>query len=92
LLLFCVAAGIQLFVIEMLNRTVDRLSDERDRVAVLFRELQHRVANNITFVASLLRLKRRTLDAAPQNAAAVLDEAETRLGTIARIHCQRCKE
>jgi two-component system, sensor histidine kinase PdtaS len=52
LLLFCVTAGIQLFVIEMLSQTVDRLSDERDRVAVLFRELQHRVANNITFVAS----------------------------------------
>jgi two-component system, sensor histidine kinase PdtaS len=66
LLLFCVTAGIQLFVIETLNRTVDRLSDERDRVAVLFRELQHRVANNMAFVASFLRLKRRALDTAPQ--------------------------
>jgi two-component sensor histidine kinase len=86
LLLFCVTAGIQLFVIETLNRTVDRLSDERDRVAVLFRELQHRVANNMAFVASLLRLKRRTLDIAPQDAAAVLDDAVKRLDTVARIH------
>ena len=86
LLLFCVTAGIQLFVIETLNRTVDRLSDERDRVVVLFRELQHRVANNMAFVASLLRLKRRTLDATPQNAAAVLDDADKRLETMARIH------
>jgi two-component sensor histidine kinase len=86
LLLFCITAGIQLFVIETLNRTVDRLSDERDRVAILFRELQHRVANNMAFVASLLRLKRRTLDIAPQDAAAVLDDADKRLETIARIH------
>ena len=86
LLMFCVTAGIQLFVIETLNRTVDRLSDERDRVAVLFRELQHRVANNMAFVASLLRLKRRALDTTPQNAAAVLDDADKRLETIARIH------
>ena len=86
LLLFCVTAGIQLFVIETLNRTVDRLSDERDRVAVLFRELQHRVANNMAFVASLLRFKRRTLDTAPQDAAAVLDDADKRLEMMARIH------
>jgi len=86
LLLFCVTAGIQLFVIETLNRTVDRLSDERDRVAVLFRELQHRVANNMAFVASLLRLKRRTLDVTPQDADAVLDDADRRLETMARIH------
>ena len=59
LVLFCITAGIQLFIIDALNKAVDRLSDERDRVQVLFRELQHRVANNLAFIASLLRLQRR---------------------------------
>ena len=84
--LFCVTAAIQLYIIDTLNRTVDRLSAERDHVHVLFRELQHRVANNMAFVASLLNLKRRTLQVSPQDAAQVLDDAQARLETIARLH------
>jgi len=86
LILFWVTAGIQLYVIEALNRAVDRLSEERDRVGVLFRELQHRVANNMTFVASLLRLQRKAIESNPQGAGVILDQAQTRLDTMARIH------
>jgi two-component sensor histidine kinase len=83
---FWITAGIQLYVIEALNRAVDGLSAERDRVGVLFRELQHRVANNMSFVASMLRLQRRQVETRPESALAVFDQAQTRLETMARIH------
>ena len=86
MILFCITAAIQLFVINALNRAVDRLADERDRVEVLFRELQHRVANNMAFIASLLRLQRRAVEARPETSVAVIDDAEQRLQTMARIH------
>ena len=86
LIFFWITAGIQLYVIEALNRAVDGLSAERDRVGVLFRELQHRVANNMSFVASLLRLQRRQVETRPESALAVFDQAQTRLETMARIH------
>ena len=84
--MFWVTAGIQLYVIEALNRAVDRLSEERDRVAVLFRELQHRVANNMTFIASLLRLERKAIAASSERGDAILEQAQERLETMARIH------
>jgi two-component sensor histidine kinase len=86
LILFWVTAGIQLYVIDALNRAVDGLSAERDRVGVLFRELQHRVANNMMFVASLIRLQRKAIEARPESAFALLDQAQARLETMARIH------
>jgi len=86
MLLFLLTAAIQLAVISALNSAVDRLSDERDQVAVLFRELQHRVANNMSFVASLLRLERRAVAKHRDNADAILSEAEKRLETMARVH------
>lgn len=86
LVFFWITAGIQLYVIEALHRAVDGLSAERDRVGVLFRELQHRVANNMSFVASLLRLQRKQVEASPESAVAVFDQAQVRLETMARIH------
>jgi len=86
LIFFWIAAGIQLYVIEALNRAVDGLSTERDRAGVLFRELQHRVANNMSFIASLLRLQRKQVEARPERALSVFDQAQARLETMARIH------
>jgi two-component sensor histidine kinase len=86
LVFFWVTAGIQLYVIHALNQAVETLSSERDRTAVLFRELQHRVANNMTFVAALLRMERKAMDENPQRAALLLEHAQSRLETMARIH------
>jgi two-component sensor histidine kinase len=63
-----------------LSRT---LADTRE---LLFRELQHRVSNNLQVVAGLLAMQRRTLDD-PKGKAA-LDEATRRLALIARISRQ----
>jgi len=59
------------------------LADTRE---LLFRELQHRVSNNLQVAAGLLNLQKRTLDD-PKGKAA-LDEATRRLALIGRISRQ----
>lgn len=83
---FAITAAIQLYVIRTLNLAVDQLSAERDQNATLFQELQHRVANNLQFVASLLSLQRRTAVTDPATAAKALEMAQGRLDLMARIH------
>ena len=81
--LFAITAGVMLYVIRTLNLAVVQLSAERDQSAVLFQELQHRVANNLQFVSSLLRLHRQR-DSATHTKA--LEAAHNRLELMARIH------
>lgn len=52
----------------------------------LFRELQHRVGNNLQMVSSLIALQKRRLT--DDAAKAALDEASRRLGLVGRIHRQ----
>jgi two-component sensor histidine kinase len=84
--LFALTCFIQLYVIHVLNRTVDELSRARDRSAALFQELQHRVANNLQFVAAMLRMKRRVLELDPSAGERLFESAQSRLDTMARIH------
>lgn len=65
-----------------------RRARERNRVLattreLLFRELQHRVSNNLQVAAGLLTLQKRRIDDA--DARAALDEAARRIGVIGRI-------
>ena len=83
---FTITAAIELYVIRALNLAVDQLSLERDQNAVLFQELQHRVANNLQFISSLLRLQRRTAATDKLKSEKILDAAESRLELMARIH------
>lgn len=84
--LFAVTSGIQLYVVELFTRALDQLEVERDRSGVLFQELQHRVANNMQFIAGLLHLQRRVLGNNPSLAADMLADTQTRFETMARIH------
>jgi two-component system, sensor histidine kinase PdtaS len=84
--LFVLTCFIQLYVISLLNKTVDDLSLARDRSAALFQELQHRVANNLQFVAAMLRMKRRVLELDPSAGERLFESAQSRLDTMARIH------
>ncbi len=76
-----------------LIRSRDRLEVERERYArlaesrdLLYREMQHRVSNNIQIVAGLLRLQSQGLqDTAAKRA---LTEASSRISLIARIQRQ----
>jgi two-component sensor histidine kinase len=91
LVFFVFVVAVDITVIALMRRAMTSLGSEQaltaqlyERQRVMFQELQHRVANNMTFVAALLQIKKRTIDN-PQ-AAAALDEARERLVTMAQIH------
>jgi two-component sensor histidine kinase len=84
--LFALTCFIQLYVINVLNKTVDDLSLARDRSAALFQELQHRVANNLQFVAAMLRMKRRVLELDSTAGERLFESAQSRLDAMSRIH------
>lgn len=52
----------------------------------MFQELQHRVANNMQFVAGLLLLYKRKAGEDPKAVVTALDDARMRLDTFSRIH------
>ncbi len=79
-------------VIELLRATLATLDAERRRVTsltesqrLLFGELQHRVANNMQFISSLLSLQARRIETAEDGRQALLD-ARQRLDVMSRIH------
>jgi two-component sensor histidine kinase len=82
---FLFTAGLELYVIRILNVTINDLSEARERSNTMFRELQHRVANNLQFVAGLLLGQRKGLDKDSVGAMA-LGAALTRLELMARVH------
>jgi two-component sensor histidine kinase len=86
LVLYVDAAALLLLVMDALNRAIDTLRRERDRARLLFRELQHRTANNLMFVAGFLRMQRIAIRADPELAVPAIDQAMQRLDSFARIH------
>ena len=85
MVIFVVTAALELFVIRSLNVAINDLSEARERSNVLFRELQHRVANNLQFVAAVLMRRRKLLKSDPVCAEA-LQAAQMRLETMSRVH------
>jgi two-component sensor histidine kinase len=85
MVIFVVTAALELYVIRTLNVAIDDLSEARERSNLLFRELQHRVANNLQFVAAVLMRRRKLLQSNPACADA-LESAQLRLETMSRVH------
>lgn len=90
---YSVVAAVNIVLIHTLQQNNRRLVDERERNRalagrgeLLFRELQHRVSNNLQVVSGLLALQMR--DISDEKARQALDEAARRLGLIGRIHRQ----
>lgn len=84
MLIFVVTAGLELYVIRMLNVAINELSEARERSNILFRELQHRVANNLQFVAALLQVRKKGItDSAALQA---LEAAQNRLAMMSQVH------
>lgn len=86
-------AAIDIMLIHFTFSAADQLREEQEITArlyesqrTMFQELQHRVANNMQFVAALLALHKRRAANDPTFAVAALDEARARLETISRIH------
>jgi two-component sensor histidine kinase len=80
-------------LIGSLRTSRDRLAAERERYVrladsrdLLYRELQHRVSNNIQIIAGLLMLQSQAVG--DRKAKRALAEASSRIGLIARIQRQ----
>lgn len=93
LIFYALVASVNILLIHTLQRVNARLARERernrqlaDRGELLFRELQHRVSNNLQVVSGLLALQMR--DISDEAARFALDEAARRLALIGRIHRQ----
>ncbi|WP_239987539.1 sensor histidine kinase [Sphingosinithalassobacter portus] len=90
---YILVVGTDIVIIHWLQRANGHLATEREvsrtlakTRELLFRELQHRVSNNLQVAAGLLTVqKRRVRDEA---ARAALDESARRLGLIGRISRQ----
>ncbi len=83
--IFVVTAALELHVVRMLRLAIDDLSTARERSNTLFRELQHRVANNLQSVAAFLYQRKKTLEPGSAGADA-LDGAQGRLDLMSRVH------
>jgi len=93
MMLYAFVVVVDIALVDLMQRALGRLAQERARSGalaehreVLFRELQHRVGNNLQMIGSLLSLQKRKL--ADPAARAALDEAARRLGMIGRIQRQ----
>lgn len=83
LLAYVLLISVLLLFVSMVQAAKDQAVREREVSTLLFRELQHRVSNNIQVIAALLGAqKRRISDPAARLA---LDEAANRLTVIGRI-------
>ncbi len=65
-----------------------RLQQMAEHQTLLFKELQHRVANNLASIASMLRLQRRRIERDPLSALDVIDRADERIELMGRVHRQ----
>jgi two-component sensor histidine kinase len=86
IVLYIVTSTILLLLTRGLNETLKELEKERDLSAELFRELQHRTANNLQNVSALLRQNREAIRRDPGRAVDVLDSAERRFEIMSRIN------
>lgn len=79
---FAATAVAALAFMHLLHRTADKLWLEREKSHAMFSELQHRVANNMQLVASVLQLERTT----DRSKAESLLSAQRRLELLGAIH------
>jgi len=80
-------------MLHLLRATALQLERERElglalaeQRAFLFRELQHRVANNMAFLVAILSMQKSTVRAKPLDAESVLDDAIRRIRLFSAIH------
>ena len=93
LVLYALLSGTILLLFSIADRAFVKLQQQEDAAnglaeqrRVLFQELQHRIANNLQFVASFLSIQKRKVTRDASTAIAVLDEARQRLELISNVH------
>jgi two-component sensor histidine kinase len=82
---FIFTAATELYVVRVLSLANDNLFMAKERSTAMFRELQHRVANNLQVVTGVLRQERKRLDR-DNPAAQALERAQERLDLMVRVH------
>ncbi len=95
LLFFTTVVVVDVLLIDGLQQRQARLEESQSKLAamaeqqtLLFKELQHRVANNLASVSSMLRLQRRQIERDPASAARLLESADNRIELMGRVHRQ----
>ncbi len=83
--IFLFAGGSVVLVVAALRETIRRVEAAKAMQETLFRELQHRVANNLQLVVALLRNAQRNLRN-PDRAKETLTEAEERILAMSHLH------
>ena len=73
-------------IITALKTLAQELAEANERQRILFRELQHRVANTLQSVSGTLEVARRNIGPSPAEAGRILDEAVRRLISSADVH------
>ena len=86
LLGFLAIGALIVAVVAALAELVRRLEGAKKVHESLFEELQHRVANNMQFIAAMLQQARRGME--DNLAAEVLDQASARIASMARLNRQ----
>jgi two-component sensor histidine kinase len=84
--LYVLTSTILLLLMRGLNETLRALESERDLSAELFRELQHRTANNLQSISAMLRQNRSAIERDPSVALGVIDTAHRRFEIMSRIN------
>lgn len=83
-LIFLVLGGFLVALTEIMAQAVQRMEASAQVNADLFRELQHRVANNFQIVAATLQKARRNVG--DESAQAAIDQAVDRITSLGRLH------
>ncbi len=90
---YILIVAIDIVLIEAMNRALRSLREEQSlterlsvRHAVLFQELQHRVANNMALLGAVLRLQLRRVRAGESDPDTALSEAIERIDMMSRVH------
>lgn len=90
---FIFIASVDLGVIHYMFKWMKKLDEERERSRqlaisrdLMFKEMQHRISNNLAVVSALMRMQRSAVR--DESATKALDEAATRLALVGKIHRQ----
>lgn len=93
LLFFLGVVAIGVSIINHLRKIAIHLEAERrtnadlaEQRAFLFKELQHRVANNMAFLVAILSMQKTAMRDTPKAAADILDDAIRRIRLFSTIH------
>jgi len=81
-----IVGGMTVVIIGALKSLSQQLALANERQRVLFRELQHRIANTLHSVLGTLEIAERRIDTAPAEAKSILREQMRRISASARVH------